>query len=44
VFTTDGGNLSVDGAAIRVNSSRVTGEFFQTLGIAPELGRAIGAR
>jgi predicted permease len=43
MFTTDSGNLSVGGAAIRVNSSRVTGEFFQTLGIPPALGRTVGA-
>ena len=42
VFTSDGSNLSVNGTAIRVNSSRVTGDFFQTLGVAPELGRAVG--
>jgi predicted permease len=41
VFTSDSTNLAVSGAAIRVTSSRVTGEFFQTLGVPPELGRAI---
>ena len=41
VFTADGGNLSIDGNAIHVSRSRVTGDFFQTLGVAPELGRAI---
>jgi predicted permease len=41
VFTSEGSNFSVDGNAIRVNSSDVTGEFFQTLGVAPELGRAV---
>jgi predicted permease len=43
LFTTDSANLSVGGAAIRVNSSRVTGEFFRTLGVPPELGRTVGA-
>ena len=41
VFTSNSINLAVSGTAIRVNSSRVTGEFFQTLGVSPELGRAI---
>ena len=41
IFTADSTNLAVDGTAIRVTSSRVTGEFFQTLGVPPELGRAI---
>jgi putative ABC transport system permease protein len=43
LFTSDGTNLSVNGAAVRVNSSRVTGEFFRTLGVPPELGRTIDA-
>ena len=43
MFTTDSVNLSVGGAAIRVNSSRVTGEFFQTLGIPPAVGRTVNA-
>ena len=42
MFTTDSDNLSVNGDAVRVSSSRVTGEFFRTLGIPPQLGRAIG--
>ncbi len=42
MFTNDKSNLSVNGNAVRVNSSRVTSEFFDTLGIAPHLGRAIG--
>ncbi|HUB78753.1 MAG TPA: ABC transporter permease [Bryobacteraceae bacterium] len=41
IFTADSTNLAVNGTAIRVSTSRVTGEFFQTLGLAPELGRAI---
>src|ERR1700691_1126132 len=41
LFTNDHLNLSVNGMAVRVDGSRVTGEFFQTLGIAPELGRAV---
>jgi putative ABC transport system permease protein len=43
LFTNDRLNLSVNGVAIRVDGSRVTGEFFQALGIAPELGRAVAA-
>ena len=43
LFTTDRINMAVDGAAIRVSGSRVSGEFFQTLGIAPELGRAVSS-
>jgi predicted permease len=43
LFTNDRLNLSVNGAAVRVDGSRVTGEFFQALGIAPELGRAVAA-
>ena len=43
LFTTDSTNLSVGGTAIRVNSSRVTGEFFRTLGVPPELGRTVSA-
>jgi predicted permease len=43
LFTTDSVNLSLGGNAVRVNGSRVTGEFFQTLGVAPSLGRAIVA-
>ena len=42
LFTVDDMNLSIDGNAARVNGSRVTGEFFELLGIAPELGRAVG--
>jgi predicted permease len=41
LFTNDRMNLSVNGTAMRVDASRVTGEFFQTLGVAPELGRAV---
>src|SRR5208282_4023335 len=41
LFTTDRMNLSVAGEAARVCGSRVTGEFFQVLGISPELGRAV---
>ena len=43
LFTTNSMNLSTEGAAVRVAASRVTGEFFQTLGISPELGRAVSA-
>lgn len=43
LFTTDSTNLSVGGTAIRVGSSRVTGEFFQTLGVPPQLGRTVTA-
>ncbi|HEX3745022.1 MAG TPA: ABC transporter permease [Bryobacteraceae bacterium] len=42
LFTSDSDNLSVDGGAVRVNSSRVTGDFFRTLGVEPALGRALG--
>jgi len=42
LFSVDRLNLSADEEAIRVGGSRVTGEFFQVLGIAPELGRAVG--
>jgi predicted permease len=41
-FSFDSINLSVNGAARRVNNSRVTGEFFQTLGISPQIGRVVG--
>jgi predicted permease len=41
LFSTDRLNLSVGERAFRVGGSRVTGEFFQVLGIAPELGRAV---
>ncbi|MGA2741526.1 MAG: ABC transporter permease [Bryobacteraceae bacterium] len=41
LFTNDPLNLSVNGMAVRVDGSRVTGEFFQLLGISPELGRAV---
>jgi|HubBroStandDraft_1064217.scaffolds.fasta_scaffold02653_8 predicted permease len=41
LFTNDRLNLSVNGMAVRVSGSRITGEFFQLLGIAPELGRAV---
>ena len=43
LFTNDRLNLSVNGTGVRVDGSRVTGEFFQILGIAPELGRAVAA-
>jgi putative ABC transport system permease protein len=43
LFTNDRLNLSVNGTAVRVSGSRVTGDFFQLLGIAPELGRAVEA-
>jgi predicted permease len=43
LFTNDSLSLSVNGNAMRVEGSRVTGEFFRLLGIAPELGRAIVA-
>jgi predicted permease len=41
LFSNDRLNLSVNGMAVRVTGSRVTGDFFQLLGIAPELGRAV---
>jgi predicted permease len=43
MFTNDRMNLSVNGTAVRVSGSRVTGEFFQVLGIAPEFGRSVAA-
>jgi len=43
LFTNDRMNLSVNGTAVRVDGSRVTAEFFQALGISPELGRAVAA-
>jgi predicted permease len=43
LFTIDGMKLSMDGAAVRVGGSRVTGEFFRVLGISPELGRTVDA-
>lgn len=43
LFTNDRLNLSVNGMAVRVDGSRVTGDFFRILGIAPELGRAVAA-
>ncbi|MGA8104775.1 MAG: ABC transporter permease [Candidatus Acidiferrales bacterium] len=42
LFSVDRLNLSVDDNAIRVGGSRVTSEFFQVLGIAPQLGRVVG--
>jgi len=41
LFTTDSTNLSVGGAAIQISSSRVTGDFFRTLGVAAALGRTL---
>jgi putative ABC transport system permease protein len=43
LFTIDGMKLSMGGASVRVGGSRVTGEFFQVLGISPELGRTVDA-
>lgn len=43
LFTTDSLNLSANENAIRVIGSRVTGNFFHVLGVAPLVGRAIGA-
>ncbi len=43
LFTNDRMNLSANGSAVRIDGSRVTGEFFQLLGTAPELGRTVGA-
>ena len=41
LFTTNDLNLSVNGTAIRTSGSRVTGDFFHLLGVAPKLGRAV---
>lgn len=43
LFTNDRVNLSVNGTAIRVDGSRVTGEFFRVLGVPPEFGRVVTA-
>ena len=43
LFTVDRMKVSMDGAAVRVGSSRVTGEFFRVLGIPAELGRTVDA-
>lgn len=42
MFDTGSASLSVGPGAVRVSSSRVTGDFFRTLGIAAQLGRAVG--
>jgi putative ABC transport system permease protein len=42
LFSTDRLNLSVNGTAIRVAGSRVTGDFFSLLGVSPVLGRTMG--
>jgi len=42
LFTVDSMNLAVNGSAQSVSASRVTGDFFALLGVAPELGRAVG--
>jgi predicted permease len=42
MFDNNSSNLSVNGNAVRVNSARVTGDFFATLGIGPQIGRTIG--
>lgn len=43
LFSTDRLNLSVNGTAMRVSGSRITGDFFQLLGVSPELGRTVEA-
>lgn len=43
LFTTNRMNLSGNGWAVRVLASRVTGDFFNVLGITPELGRTVDA-
>lgn len=41
LFTTDLMNMAVNNDAVRVNGSRVTGDFFQVLGVSPKIGRTI---
>jgi putative ABC transport system permease protein len=41
LFTTDLMNMAVNNYAVRVNGSRVTGDFFQLLGISPAIGRGV---
>src|SRR5262249_6401571 len=41
LFMTDLMNMAVDNNAVRVNGSRVTGDFFQLLGISPAIGRGV---
>jgi putative ABC transport system permease protein len=41
LFSTDRLNLSVNGTAIRISGSRVTGDFFSLLGVSPVLGRSV---
>ena len=44
MFTSNSVNLTADNASTRVNGSRVTGDFFRTLGVGAELGRVIDER
>jgi putative ABC transport system permease protein len=41
LFTTDRMNVAVDNSAVRVKGSRVTGDFFQVLGVSAEIGRGV---
>ena len=43
MFDNNGFNLEAEGVARRVGGTRVDASFFSTLGVAPELGRTIGA-
>jgi predicted permease len=44
LFTTNAWNASAGGETFRATGSRVTGDFFRVLGVAPALGRAVEAR
>ena len=41
LFTTDLMNMAVNNTAVRVNGSRVTGDFFRVLGVSPEIGHLL---
>jgi predicted permease len=43
LFTNDRMNLAVNDRAVRVMASRITGDFFHLLGVAPEFGRTVEA-
>jgi predicted permease len=44
MFTSNSVNLTADNVSTRVNGSRVTGDFFRTLGVGAELGRVVDER
>jgi len=41
LFTTDSLNAAMEDVTFRAAGSRVTGEFFRVLGVAPEIGRTV---